>query len=74
MELFTYLAKEELSGEAIKSKLALNGRGLYDFLDTLVALGFLNRKGLKESSIYSNSEESNLFLDKKKANLRWRNA
>ena len=66
MELFTHLAKEELSGEAIKSKLALNGRGLYDFLDTLVALGFLNRKGLKESSIYSNSEESNLFLDKKK--------
>ena len=68
MGLFTHLAKEKLSGEDIKSKLGLNDRGLYDFLDTLVSLGFLKRNGLKETSLYSNSEDANLFLDKNKPN------
>lgn len=64
--LFTLLAKGKLSGKMIGKKLSLNDRGLYDFLDTLVALGFLKRNGLKETSIYGNSEDANLFLDKKK--------
>ncbi|MEC3908417.1 methyltransferase [Tamlana sp. 2201CG12-4] len=66
MGLFTHLAKGELSGQNIKEKLGLHHRGLYDFLDTLVALGFLKRSGLKETSIYSNTEDTNLFLDKNK--------
>ena len=66
MKLFTHLAKGELSGRDIKEKLGLHDRGLYDFLDTLVALGFLKRSGLKETSMYSNSEDTNLFLDKNK--------
>ncbi len=66
MELFTHLAKGELSGQDIKTKLGLHERGLYDFLDTLVALGFLNRSGLKETALYSNAEDTNLFLDKNK--------
>ncbi|NAS11965.1 methyltransferase [Poritiphilus flavus] len=66
MGLFTYLAKEELSGQDIKAKLGLHDRGLYDFLDTLVALGFLKRSGLKQTSLYSNSEDTDLFLDKNK--------
>jgi len=66
MSLFTYLANGEMTGEEIKSKLGLHNRGLYDFLDTLVALGFLNRSGLKETSIYRNSEDTDFFLDKKK--------
>ncbi len=66
MELFTHLAKGELSGIEIKNKLGLHERGLYDFLDTLVSLGFLKRSGLKETSIYSNAEDTNLFLDKNK--------
>ncbi len=66
MSLFTYLAKGEMSGQGIKSKLGLHERGLYDFLDTLVALGFLKRSGLKETALYSNSEETDLFLDKNK--------
>ena len=66
MGLFTHLAKSELSGNDIKSKLGLNDRGLYDFLDTLVSLGFLKRTGLKQTSIYSNSNDTNLFLDKNK--------
>ena len=66
MELFTILAKRELSGNDIQSRLGLHSRNLYDFLDTLVALGFLKRTGIKETSIYTNAEDSNLFLDKNK--------
>lgn len=66
MELFTILAKRKLSGKDIQSRLGLHNRNLYDFLDTLVALGVLKRTGLKETSIYSNAEDSNLFLDKNK--------
>lgn len=66
MELFTILAKRELTGKDIQSRLRLHDRNLYDFLDALVALGFLKRTGLKETSIYKNAEDSNLFLDKNK--------
>lgn len=66
MELFTILAKRELSGKEIQSRLGLHNRNLYDFLDALVALGFLKRTGLKETSIYKNAEDTDLFLDKNK--------
>jgi len=66
MSLFTHLAEGELSGQDLKDKIGLHSRGLYDFLDTLVALGFLKRSGLKETSMYRNTEDSNLFLDKNK--------
>ena len=66
MELFTHLAVKPLRGTEIKRELCLNGRGMYDFLDTLVALGFLNRKGSKETALYSNSADSDFFLDKGK--------
>jgi hypothetical protein len=45
LELFSHLATKPLTGAEIKHELCLNGRGMYDFLDTLVALGFLQRKG-----------------------------
>jgi len=66
MALFTHLANGPLSGQEIQNKLGLNPRSLFDFLDTLVALGFLSRTGLKENAEYSNSEDSDLFLDKSK--------
>jgi precorrin-6B methylase 2 len=66
MGLFTYLANRGVSGQEIKSKLELHERSLYDFLDSLVALGFLKRNGLKETATYSNSKDSELFLDKNK--------
>ncbi|NOX86221.1 MAG: methyltransferase [Chlorobi bacterium] len=66
MELFTLLADNELTGREIQSKLGLHQRSLYDFLDAMVALGFLNRNGLKETALYSNAEDTNLFLDKNK--------
>lgn len=67
MELFTILAKRELSGKEIQSRLGLHNRNLYDFLDALVSLGFLKRTGLKETSLYKNAEDADLFLDKNKS-------
>ena len=66
MNLFTMLAQGERNGKEIQNKLGLHNRSLFDFLDTLVALGFLNRTGLKETAMYSNAEDAELFLDKNK--------
>jgi len=64
--VFTHLAARQLSAQEIMIEFGLNKRGIYDFLDTLVSLGFLKRSGLKETSLYSNAEETDLFLDKNK--------
>ena len=66
LELFTQLAGRPQSGAEIKHQLGLHIRGLYDFLDALVALGFLQREGEKDSAVYSNSPDTDLFLDKNK--------
>jgi precorrin-6B methylase 2 len=68
-QLFTILAeKEKLSASQIKDKLNLKStdRYVYDFLDTLTALGFLQREGLLKTALYSNAPDTNIFLDKKK--------
>ena len=65
--LFTRLGRGPASGEKLKTKLGLHERSLYDFLDALVAMGFLHRKGLKETAVYSNTAETDLYLDKNKA-------
>ena len=66
MNLFTHLATGQKSGHQIQQLLGLHERSLFDFLDTLVALGFLQRTGIKENAIYSNSQDADLFLDKNK--------
>lgn len=66
MGLFTQLAQNPMSGEQIREAFDLDGRGLYDWLDALVALGFLEREGLKEKAIYSNAPETDRFLDQNK--------
>jgi len=66
LELFTRLAVRPLSAREIKFEICLHERGLYDFLDTLVALGFLQRSGKKQTAVYSNSPDTDLFLDKNK--------
>ncbi|MEN8227452.1 MAG: methyltransferase [Bacteroidota bacterium] len=66
LELFSHLATKPLTAKEIKQWLCLHGRGLYDFLDTLVALGFLQRSGNKETAIYFNSADADLYLDKSK--------
>lgn len=68
-ELFTKLAaKAAQSASEIKSALGLkcSDRHLFDFLDTLTTFGFLQRAGLLETAKYSNSANTDFFLDKGK--------
>jgi O-methyltransferase domain/Dimerisation domain len=66
--LFTHLAAGALSGKQIKEKLGLRttDRHVYDWLDALVSLGFLQREGTWDEGKYSNTKETDLFLDKNK--------
>ena len=68
-QLFTHLEqKKSMSAADIKKTLGLQclDRHLFDFLDTLTGLGFLNREGLLETARYSNSIDTATFLDKNK--------
>ncbi|UCS94570.1 methyltransferase [Echinicola marina] len=66
MGLFTFLSFGKQSVQAIQEKLGLDDRALYDFLDALVSLGFLEREGIKSGAYYSNSPDANQFLDRNK--------
>lgn len=66
MNLFTHLGQGPKSGKQIQDILGLHSRSLYDFLDTIVALGFLEREGIKDQAVYSNTADADLFLDKNK--------
>jgi hypothetical protein len=62
MEVFTELAHGPEKFDSLSGRLGLHARSARDFLDALVALGFLNRDG----DTYSNTAETDLFLDRKK--------
>ena len=62
MEVFTELAKHPEDLEELTGRLGLHPRSARDFLDALVALGFLQRN----DGVYSNTPSTDLFLDKKK--------
>jgi 2-polyprenyl-3-methyl-5-hydroxy-6-metoxy-1,4-benzoquinol methylase len=66
LELFTLLGENAVPGAAIGERLGLHPRSRYDFLDALVALGFLQRDGLGEGALYENTAETGQFLDKNK--------
>lgn len=67
LELFTKLGDQSMTGESLGGMLDLHPRGIWDFFDALVALGFLNRDGSGPMALYSNTEETGLFLDKNKS-------
>lgn len=60
--VFTELAKHPGDINAVQGRLGLHSRAARDFMDSLVALGFLQR----EDDIYRNTPETDLFLDKAK--------
>jgi hypothetical protein len=62
MEVFTELARGPENLDSLAGRLGLHPRSSRDFLDTLVALGFLDRSG----DVYSNTPSTDLFLDKHK--------
>lgn len=68
-ELFTKLAvNRKMSGRDIKGSLNLKctDRHLFDFLDALTVFGFLQREGLLDKAVYSNTPDTDTFLDKNK--------
>ncbi|MDX6643565.1 MAG: hypothetical protein QOD76_1527 [Solirubrobacteraceae bacterium] len=65
LELFTQLGDESMTGEEIGERLGLDPRAIYDFLDTLVALRFLDRDGDGRDGRYANTAETAAFLDKR---------
>ncbi|KAG0041448.1 hypothetical protein BGZ83_001790 [Gryganskiella cystojenkinii] len=62
MGLFTELVQHPGDLKAIQDRLGLHPRSARDFLDTLVALNFLQR----EDGVYTNTPATDLYLDKKK--------
>jgi hypothetical protein len=60
MGVFTELAHRPEGLEDVQGRLGLHARSARDFLDALVALGLLKRQG----GTYSNTPETDLFLDK----------
>ena len=66
LKLFTLLAQRPQSALEIKNHLELHDRAYLDFLDALVALGFLDRTGLGIDATYSNTPETDFFLDRNK--------
>jgi hypothetical protein len=62
--VFTRLGAGPMTAEALRQALGLHPRGIYDFLDTLVALGFLDRDGDGALARYRNTPDTALFLDR----------
>jgi O-methyltransferase domain/Dimerisation domain len=63
LDLFSHLGGESMSGEEVGERLALHPRAIYDFLDALVALHFLERDGQGTDGRYRNSADAAAFLD-----------
>ena len=64
LDLFSHLADGSKSGRQLESDLGLHPRATFDFLDTLVALGLLEREGSGENGKYANTPATALFLVK----------
>jgi hypothetical protein len=64
-DVFTTLGNGAMTGPELGERLGLHPRGIYDFLDALVALRFLDRDGDGPGGRYRNTPETAAFLDKK---------
>ena len=62
--LFTELANGPRTGKEIEEALGLHVRATYDFLDSLVSLGLLERDGNGPDAKYRNTPETARFLDR----------
>ena len=66
MGVFTSLSGEgKKTGAELGKELGLHPRGIFDFLDALVAMKFLERAGEGAAGRYSNTPAGALYLDKK---------
>jgi hypothetical protein len=63
-DLFTALGEDAMTAEELGQKLGIHPRGTYDFFDSLVASGFLERMGDGPSGQYKNTPNTATFLNK----------
>jgi len=63
-DLFTTLDGQALTADELGEKLGIHPRGRYDFFDSLVAGGFLQRDGDGKQGRYHNSPDTAAFLNK----------
>ena len=64
MEVFTVLSDKAMTGAELGKALGMHPRGIKDFFDALVALGFLEREGNGPNALYGNTDASGHFLNK----------
>ena len=62
--LFTELGDRAMTGKEIGEALSLHERGIWDFLDALVSMNFLERHGDGPGALYRNTVETQRFLDR----------
>ncbi len=67
LQLFTVLGARTMTGAEMGQALGLHPRGIWDFFDALVALGFLKRDGDGPQARYANTDETRVFLDRNSA-------
>ena len=63
-DLFTVLGNESMTAEQLGNKLGIHPRGRFDFFDSLVASGFIDRKGDGINGKYKNTANTAAFLNK----------
>lgn len=63
-DLFTNLDGKPQTADELGEKLGIHPRGRYDFFDTLVAGGFLQRQGNGEQGRYENTPDTGAFLNR----------
>jgi hypothetical protein len=63
-DLFTILGQRRLTGAELGKELRLHPRGIADFLDSLVAMKFLERDGVGQEAKYFNTPAAALYLDR----------
>lgn len=63
-DLFTVLDDKAMTAEDLGESLGIHPRGTYDFLDALLASGFLEREGKGPKAHYKNTANTNAFLNK----------
>lgn len=68
LDVFSTLGDCAMTGEELGKAIGLHPRGIFDFFDALVALGFLTREGNGAQGCYRNTATTAQYLDKHQPN------
>ena len=64
--IFSLIGDGKIKGREIAAKTGMHPRGVWDFLDSLVAMNFLHRDGNGPEALYYNTTTTSQYLDKNK--------